>query len=57
MGKPSIYSKTLLQLRRDLAQAGIDAKAITEVEALVGIIDAEESDAKSLNDGIQEEAG
>jgi hypothetical protein len=57
MGKPSIYSKTRSQLRRDLAQAGIDAKAMKKVEALVGSILAGESDAKSLNEGIREESG
>jgi len=50
MGKPSVYSKTRSQLRRDLAQAGINAKPKSEVEALEESIATGEPNAKSLND-------
>jgi len=55
MGKLSIYSKTRSQLRRDLAQAGINAKPIKEVKALAGSIDSGTT-ANSLSDGDEEEA-
>ena len=49
MGSPSMYSKTRAQLRRDLAQAGDDAKPKKEVEAPAESIDTGEANAESVD--------
>jgi len=46
MGKPSIYSKTRRELRRDLALAGRIAKPEIEVAALPESIGPEENSSK-----------